>query len=135
MRRLQGAQDILPRTDARIDKAARLQFLERSKVEWEPLALRVRAAGSAAIRPLLPLKAKPAKIFQHCRDEFWPGAGSVQIFVAQNESPAAISCSLLRSPKCPGMSQMQETCWRWREASPVWVVYCRRQCYWVNTAR
>jgi len=75
-------------------------------IEFEPLALRVRSAWAATIRPFLPLKAEPAKVLEHSRDKFRSGARTIEIFIAENQHSAWAPGSLLSDPERAGVPKV-----------------------------
>lgn len=74
--------NVFPGTGAGINRARVGEFLKGGAIERKAFALVIGRERAAAIRPLLPLKAEPAKVFQHGRDEFRFATGSIKVFIA-----------------------------------------------------
>jgi len=119
MRRLQCAQDILARTDARIDEARGPQLFEGFAIQRKTLTLGIRRVWAADIGAFLPLKAKPFEVLNHRSYEFSFGAAAVEIFVAKDKRATSDLRTLLGNPECAGMSQVQEASGRWSEPPAV----------------
>ena len=83
------------------------------------LALAIGGERSPTVRPLIPADTQPAKIFHHGASELRTGALRIEIFVAQNQIAAVLPGPLGCSPKCAGVSQMEESGRGRREASPI----------------
>ena len=106
MRRLQGAEHILARTNARIDEAAFAQFLEGGPIESLALALGIRRVGASAIRALPPRETEPAQILEHGRNELRLAAASVKILISQDQTARGGESALLREPKGARVAQV-----------------------------
>jgi len=65
------------------------------------------------------LKAKPVKVIDHCFDKLWLASGAIKVFVSENERAAVRLSAFVGRPECAGVTEMQETGWRWREATTI----------------
>ena len=107
MRCLQSTEDILARTDTRIDKPSGAQLFKGFAIQRKTLALGVRRVRAAEIRAFLPLKAKPSKVLHHAGYEFRFGPAAVEIFISKDKCATLALRPLLGDPECAGMSQVQ----------------------------
>lgn len=86
VRSLQRTQHILSGTGAGIGAARVAQLFKFPPIRFDPFALVVGRVGTSNVRPFNPLETEPSQILDKSVDEFGPGAGSIQVFVAQDES-------------------------------------------------
>jgi len=82
MRRLEGAEDVLARADARINEPAGAKLVECDKVIFPSFTLRVRTEGATAVRAFLPVETEPGEVFKHRRNELRFAAGAIEVFVS-----------------------------------------------------
>ena len=108
MRCLQRAEDVLAGAGAGVDGAFSSQFLESRAIESLPLALRIWAVRTSAIRPFLPFEPEPAQILEHSGEKLHLTATAIQILIAQDQSSLCRQRPLLRRPKSAGMAEMQQ---------------------------
>jgi hypothetical protein len=66
----------------------------------------------------VPLKAKPAEVFQNPAVKFVPHAGVINIFEANQKSSAIFACKIMRYPCCIGMAEVEFPGGTWGKAGP-----------------
>ena len=119
VRRLQSAQNILPRTGAGINQSGQTQAFELLAINFYALALIVGSVQTPNVRSLLPIATQPFQILDKSRDKFRPRSRTIQILVPQNQSSARRTSTLLRDPKSPRVSKMKQARGRRREPSAI----------------
>src|SRR5437879_5860613 len=107
MRRLQGADHVLSRADARVNQAALAQFFQCVQIKRSTFALRVGAERAAAIRSFLPVEPEPFEIFKHGRNKVRLAPARIEVFIAKDKNATALAGSSLSNPKGPRVAQMQ----------------------------
>jgi len=115
----QCAGEIPARAGAGINEAGGAELLERGEITRAAFALGIGSEWAAAAGAFLPVNSEPAEVFEHGGNEFGPGTGGVEVFVAENKGPAAGDGALLGGPKSAGVAEMQQARGRGSEASAV----------------
>ena len=116
---LQGAEDILARAGAGINKPARVKLFERTYIVLAALTLSVRGKRAADIGAFLPCEPEPMQILEHRGGEFGFGARSVQVFVPKDENAAMSKRAFLGDPKGARVAEVQESSGRGGEPAAV----------------
>jgi len=117
--RFRGARNVPARAGACVDVPARDEPRPRFEVETASRALRVRRERAAHIRPLLPLYAEPAQVFEHRFRELRARARRVQIFDAHDERASRRARPLVRGPERARVAEVHEARRRRREPAAV----------------
>jgi len=115
----QSAGEVFARAGAGINQAGGAELLEGGKVTRAALTLGIGGEGAATVGTFMPLKTKPAEVFEHGGNEFRPGTGGVEVFVAEDKGSGVGDGALLGGPKGAGVAEMQQAGGRGSEASAV----------------
>lgn len=107
--------DIPSRVWARVNRPSRLKLLPDIEMPRCALALHIRPARAANIRPLRPCEPEPTKVVDRSGCIFGPAPGPIEVFYSHHESgrPGALGGDRKRS----GVAGVQKTSGRRREAS------------------